>query len=172
MSDPHGPTPLPTCDLCDANEAALQAGTLRVLHPAFRAFGARRAFAGPVATVRCFEDNSLVRAVLEEPGAGRVLVVDGGGSLRCALLGGNLAQLGARNGWAGVIVNGCVRDVAEIDACDIGVRALATHPRRSEKRGGGERDRTVEIGGARVSPGDWCYADEDGVLISDARLAG
>jgi regulator of ribonuclease activity A len=161
-----------TTDLCDAHEERLIAGELRVLHPAFRAFGKRARFAGAVATVRCFEDNSMVRAVLETPGNGRVLVVDGGGSLRCALLGGNLAKLACDNGWVGVVVNGCVRDVAEINGHDVGVRALATHPRRSDRRGSGARDQVVEIAGVRVAPGDWCYADDDGILISDDRLEG
>ena len=159
-----------TTDLCDAHEERLTAGALRVLHPAFRAFGKRPRFAGPVATVRCFEDNSMVRAALETPGQGRVLVVDGGGSLRCALVGGNLARLASDNDWAGVVVNGCVRDVAEINASDIGVRALAAHPRRSDRRGSGSQGKAVEIAGVRVAPGDWCYADDDGILVSDHRL--
>ena len=159
-----------TTDLCDANEDLLADGSLRVLAPLFRSWGARAAFAGPVSTLRCFEDNSLVRTALEEPGEGRVLVVDGGGSLRCALLGGNLAQLADRNGWAGVIVNGCVRDADEIDACAIGVRALAAHPRKSDKRGIGQRDAVVEFAGSRIAPGQWCYADRDGILISDRPL--
>ncbi len=159
-----------TTDLCDAHEDRLVAGTLRVLDPAFRQFGPRARFAGPAATVRCLEDNSMVRAALESPGEGRVLVVDGGASLRCALLGGNLAKLARDNGWAGVIVNGCVRDVAEMAAFDVGVRALATNPKRSDRRGGGVRDVPVDIGGVRVAPGYWCYADEDGVLVSDEPL--
>ncbi len=164
------PVSFATADLCDANEARLAAGSMHALHPAFRAFGRHPRFCGPVETVRCFEDNSAVRSALEQPGDGRVLVVDGGGSLRCALLGGNLAQLAARNGWAGVVVNGCVRDVVEIDACGTGVRALAVHPRRSEKRGNGTIGVTVEIGGVRIAPGHWCYADEDGIVVSDAPL--
>ena len=159
-----------TTDLCDAHEERLIAGELRVLHPAFRPFGKRARFAGPVSTVRCFEDNSMVRASLETPGAGRVLVVDGGGSLRWAVVGGNLARLASDNGWVGIVVNGCVRDVAEINASDVGVRALASHPRRSDRRGSGSRDQVVEIAGVRVAPGDWCYADDDGILISDHRL--
>lgn len=159
-----------TTDLCDANEARLAAGEMHVLHPVFRAFGRNARFAGPIETVRCFEDNSAVRSALEQPGEGRVLVVDGAGSLRCALFGGNLAQLAQRNGWSGVVVNGCVRDVVEIDACAIGVRALATHPRRSDKRGNGAIGNTVEIGGVRIAAGHWCYADEDGILVSSAPL--
>ncbi len=161
----------PTTDLCDANEAMLANGSLRVLAPLFQAWGGRAAFAGPVSTLRCFEDNSLVRTALEEAGEGRVLVIDGGASLRCALLGGNLARLAERNGWVGVIVNGCVRDADEIDACAIGVRALASHPRKSDKRGIGQREVVVEFAGARIAPGEWCCADRDGVLVSPSPLA-
>ena len=159
-----------TTDLCDANEAQLLDGRLRVLQPVFQPYGASPRFSGPIATLRCFEDNTLVRTALEEPGQGRVLVVDGGGSLRCALLGGNLAKLADRNGWAGVLINGCVRDVEEIAECNVGVRALASHPRKSDKRGGGVRDVPVEFAGARIAPGEWCYADRDGVLIAAAPL--
>ena len=112
----------------------------------------------------------MVRTVLETPGQGRVLVVDGGGSLRCALLGGNLAVLAQDNGWAGVIVHGCIRDVAEINECRIGVRALATMPVRSIKRGGGEQDVRVSIAGVAIQPGDWIYADQDGILVSAQTL--
>jgi len=160
-----------TTDLCDANEDLLADASLRVLAPLFRSWGARAMFAGPVTTLRCFEDNSLVRTALDEPGEGRVLVVDGGGSLRCALLGGNLAQLAQTNGWAGVIVNGCVRDTDEIDACAIGVRAISSHPRTSDKRGIGQRDVVLEFAGCRIAPGNWCYADRDGVLVSERPLA-
>ena len=159
-----------TTDLCDAHEDLLDAGALRALPPLFTAWGKRLGFCGPAATVRCSDDNSMVRASLETPGEGRVLVVDGGASLRCALLGGNLAVLAEKNGWAGVIVNGCVRDTAEIDACEIGVRALAAHPRRSDRRGSGERECELELGGARLAPGHWVYVDGDGVLFSDTRL--
>jgi regulator of ribonuclease activity A len=159
-----------TTDLCDAHEDQLATGALRVLDPVFRGFGRAQAFAGEAVTLKVFEDNSLVRSALEQPGQGRVLVVDGGGSLRCALVGGNLAQLGEKNGWAGVVVYGCVRDTLELDACNIGIRALATHPQRSQKRGAGERDVPVWLPGSVVRPGNWVYADADGVLISDARL--
>lgn len=160
----------PTTDLCDANEGLLAEGSLRVAAPIFQAYGAQPAFAGPVSTLRCFEDNSLVRSALEEAGQGRVLVVDGGASLRCALLGGNLAKLAEKNGWAGVIVNGCVRDVDEIAECRIGVRALASHPRKSDKRGIGQRDAVVEFAGCRVAPGEWCYVDRDGILFAAEPL--
>lgn len=104
---------IPVTDLCDAHEDQLASGAVRVLAPVFHSFGARAAFAGPAATLKVFEDNGLVRAMLEQPGEGRVLVVDGGGSLRCALVGGNLAKLAEDNGWEGVLVNGCVRDTRE-----------------------------------------------------------
>ncbi|HEY4542305.1 MAG TPA: ribonuclease E activity regulator RraA [Noviherbaspirillum sp.] len=161
---------LATSDLCDANEDRLADGSLAVLPPVFRGFGKRSAFSGPAATLKVFEDNVLVRAALETPGAGRVLVVDGGGSLRCALVGGNLGMLAEKNGWAGIIVNGCVRDSEELNACDIGVRALAAHPRRSVRKGAGERDVPVSISGITVRPGNWIYADADGVLVATVQL--
>ncbi|HYD79391.1 MAG TPA: ribonuclease E activity regulator RraA [Paucimonas sp.] len=159
-----------TTDLCDANEDKLADGSLAVLPPVFQAFGKRVQFHGPAATLRVFEDNTLVRATLETPGDGRVLVVDGGGSLRCALVGGNLGVLAQKNGWAGIVVNGCIRDSEEINACDIGVRALALHPQKSRKTGSGERDVRVSIAGVAVRPGDWVYADADGVLVAREKL--
>lgn len=159
-----------TCDICDANEDKLATGALAVLPPVFRSFGKRPAFAGPAKTLKVFEDNVLVRSALETPGNGQVLVVDGGGSLRCALVGGNLGVLAEKNGWAGIVVNGCIRDSEEINACDIGVRALATHPQRSVRKGIGERDLRVTIAGVAVNPGDWIYADADGVLVSAQKL--
>ena len=159
-----------TTDLCDAHEDKLVAGTLRVLDPVLRPYGGAVRFAGPAATLRIFEDNSLVRTALEQDGAGRVLVVDGGDSLRCALVGGNLGALAEKNGWAGIVVDGCVRDSAELRACNVGVLALATHPRKSDKRGVGERDVPVTLLGARIAPGEWIYSDTDGVLVSATSL--
>jgi regulator of ribonuclease activity A len=159
-----------TTDLCDAHEDKLAAGTLRVLEPALRAYGRSGRFAGPAATLKLFEDNTLVRTALEQDGAGRVLVVDGGGSMRCALVGGNLGALAEKNRWAGIVVYGCVRDSDELKACNVGVLALATHPRKSDKRGVGERDVPVTVLGTRIAPGEWIYADADGVLVSDAPL--
>lgn len=159
-----------TCDLCDAHENA-QPSVLRVLPPVFRDFGSVPRFAGPVSTVRCLEDNSLVRSAVNAPGTGRVLLVDGGASVRRALLGGNLARAAAENGWAGVVVNGAVRDLAELRAAGIGVRALAALPLRSEKRGEGERDVEVEVQGVAVRPGHWLYADEDGIVVGVRQLA-
>lgn len=159
-----------TTDLCDANEAALADGTLRVFDPGLIALGAQAAFMGRAATLKVFEDNSLIADAVKTPGEGRVLMVDAGGSRRCAVFGGNLAAAAAKNGWAGVIVYGCVRDSAEINAVDLGVRALALHPRRSVKRGEGQRDLPVTFLGVTVRPGDWIYADADGVLVSSTAL--
>lgn len=160
---------MPTCDLCDAHKGD-GSGAFRVLPPVLRDFGGVRAFCGPVVTVKCFEDNSLVKAAVETPGQGRVLAVDGGGSLRRALLGGNLGAAAARNGWAGVVIDGCVRDVAELAAQPVGIRALAAMPLPTEKRNEGQRDVPVQIQGVGVRPGDWLYADADGVVVSDRRL--
>ena len=159
-----------TCDLCDANEDKLADGSLTVLPPVFHSFGQRVAFAGPAFTLKVFEDNVLVRTALETPGAGRVLVVDGGASMRCALVGGNLGLLAEKNGWVGIIVNGCIRDSAEINTCDIGVRALALHPQRSIRKGLGESDIRVNIAGVAVNSGYWIYADEDGILVARSPL--
>lgn len=160
-----------TCDLCDANEDKLADGSLAILPPVFEKFGRHIRFAGPARTLKVFEDNVLVRTALETPGEGSVLVVDGGGSLRCALVGGNLGVLAQNNGWAGIIVNGCVRDSAELNQCEVGIRALAAHPRRSVRKGAGDKDLVVDIAGVSVGPGDWIYADEDGVLVSASTLA-
>lgn len=155
-----------TCDLCDARKGD-SSGAFRVLPPVFRDFGGRTAFHGPVSTVRCFEDNSMVKAAVESPGQGRVLVVDGAGSLRRALLGGNLGAAAAKNGWAGLVIDGCVRDVAELAVCDIGIRALAPLPLPTERAGQGQRDVVLQIRGVWVRPGDWLYADADGIVLLD-----
>lgn len=155
-----------TADLCDQFAAELQ-----VLEPLYHSYGGRLSFAGPASTVLCFEDNSRVKEAVGEPGQGRVLVVDGGGSRRCALLGDLLARQAADNGWAGVVIHGCIRDAADIAGFDLGVRALATLPRRSDRQGRGERDVVIEIAGARIHPGDWVYADLDGILIARRALA-
>jgi regulator of ribonuclease activity A len=157
----------PTCDLCDAHKADTS-GAFRVLPPVFRDFGGIGAFAGPVSTAMCFEDNTPVKAAVESPGEGRVLVVSGGASLRRALLGGNLAAAAAKNGWAGVVVDGCVRDVAELAACNLGIRALAAVPMPTERRVPGERDIEVTVQGVAVSPGDWLVADADGIVVMPA----
>lgn len=154
-----------TTDLCDAHPAALA-----IAAPLFRSFGGRRRFGGTIATVRCFEDNSRVRELLGEPGAGRVLVVDGGGSLRCALLGDQLGAMGVRNGWSGVVVWGCVRDTAALAAMDLGVLALAAHPLKSVKRGEGEREVAVSFADVTFCPGNHLYADEDGLVVAPRTI--
>jgi regulator of ribonuclease activity A len=136
----------------------------------FRQFGGRAMFAGPISTVRCFQDNALLKSVLSEPGAGRVLVVDGGGSVHTALVGDVIAGLGQANGWAGVIVNGAVRDAATLRRLDIGVKALGTNPRKSTKTGAGDRDVVVELGGIHFAPGDIAYSDDDGIVVLAASL--
>ena len=152
-------------DLCDA-----YGDLVSVLEIEMRSFGGRRSFGGPIRTVRCFEDNSRVADCVGEPGGGAVLVVDGGGSRRCALLGDNLAEKAASNEWAGVIVFGCVRDVAALATIDLGVHALAAHPRRSIKRGAGETDVPVRFGGLTLGPGLHVYADGNGIILSQSRL--
>lgn len=161
-----------TTDLCDAHEPLFDSGELRVLGPGLLAFGARPRFCGTARTIKLFEDNTLLAQAVKEPGGGQVLVVDAGGSTRCAVLGGNLARAAADNGWAGVIVYGAVRDVDEIDGCAVGVRALAVTPRRSIKRGEGQRDLVVQVFGQLVRPGDWVYADRDGVIVCSRQLNG
>jgi regulator of ribonuclease activity A len=154
-----------TTDLCDAYP-----NDVRIADPVFRDFGGTRAFGGPIATLQLFEDNSLVRELLEQPGKGRVLVVDGGGSLRCALVGGNLAQLAEKNGWAGIVVYGAVRDTRELAAAKVGIKALAPHPKKSNKRGLGDREVVVTFAGVTFKPGEYLYADEDGVIVSTRAL--
>jgi regulator of ribonuclease activity A len=153
-----------TCDLCDAHKGDTD-GSFRVLPPVFRDFGRRLAFHGPVSTVKCFEDNTMVKAAVESPGRGRVLVVDGAGSLRRALLGGNLGAAAAKNGWAGLVIDGAVRDVAELAQCEIGIRALAAMPLPTERRDQGQCDVVLQIRGVWVRPGDWLYADADGIVL-------
>lgn len=158
-----------TCDLCDARKGDSDGG-FRVLLPVLRHFGGRGAFHGRVRTVRCFEDNTSVKALLEAPGDGAVLVVDGAGSLRRALVGGNIAAAAARNGWAGVVVHGAVRDVAELAAAEVGLMALAAIPLATERKRAGDVDVPVQIEGVWVRPGDWLAADADGVVVSDRAL--
>ena len=158
-----------TCDLCDLHKSD-GSGAFRGLPPVFRDFGGRPRFAGPVSTVKCHEDNSLVKTAVEEPGRGRVLVVDAGGSLRRAVVGGNLAAAATKNGWAGLVVDGCVRDIAEISSADVGIRALALMPLPTEKRNTGQRDVPVQVQGVWVRPGDWLYADADGMVVAASML--
>ncbi len=156
---------LATTDLSDAH-----ADTVAHVDPIFFDYGGQLVFHGPITTLKLFEDNALVRSAVEGPGNGHVLVVDGGGSTRCALFGGNLAQLAAKNGWAGVVVFGCVRDRDELEAESVGVKAIGHHPRKSVKKGQGETDLAVTFAGVTFHPGAWLYADRDGIIVSPTAL--
>ena len=155
-----------TCDLCDAHEAELC-----VLELPLRDYGGRVAFAGIVSTIKALEDNSRVREAVAEPGHGRVLVIDGGGSLRRSMLGDMLAEKAVANGWSGVLVHGAIRDSAAIGRLDLGVKALATCPMKTDKQGQGLRDVPIAFGGLTILPGQWLAADEDGVVIAERPLA-
>ena len=154
-----------TADLCDQYGAALE-----VAQPLLHSYGGARAFCGPIATVQVENDNTSVRLRLQEAGLGRVLVVDGGGSLACALVGDQLAQLALANGWAGIVVHGCIRDSAVIGGMQLGLLALAALPRKSEKRGPGRHDTPVHFAGVTFTPGYYLYADADGIVVSAAPL--
>ncbi|HNI74471.1 MAG TPA: ribonuclease E activity regulator RraA, partial [Accumulibacter sp.] len=130
-----------------------------------------KSFSGQIVTLKIFEDNSLVREVFAEDGQAKVLVIDGGGSLRCALIGDQLALLAQKNGWAGAVVYGCIRDSTDIEQIDLGIKALNTHPLKSVKKGLGERNLSVTFGGVSFKPGQWLYADADGIIVSDQPLA-
>lgn len=164
---------LATTDLCDQFEADIHAGKISALPAIFKQFGRVKSFSGQVVTVKAFEDNTVIKQILEnEDGTGKVLVVDGGASMRCALVGGNIAGAATKNNWAGVLVNGCVRDVGEIEVLDIAVCALGLHPLRSMRQGAGQRDVTIEVQGIKIHPNDWLYCDADGVLVSSVKLHG
>lgn len=140
---------------------------LRSCETQFRQYGAVSAFAGPVVTVRCFRDNGLVKKLLNTPGSGRVLVVDGGGSLASALMGDMIAAAAVENGWAGVVINGAVRDVSTLRTLSLGAKALGSNPRKSAKDAAGEVDVPVTFGGVEFRPGDWLYSDEDGIVLAE-----
>ena len=154
-----------TADLCDEYPELI-----RVLDPLFRNYGGADRFSGPVETVQVYEDNAMVRETLEAQGSGRVLVVDGGGSFRCALVGGRLGQLAQRNGWSGLLINGCVRDTFELARISVGLRALNTVPMRSAKEGKGSVGATVNFAGVSFAPGKVLYADADGIILADREL--
>jgi len=153
-----------TADLSDQNPEA------QVCEPIFQSFGGNRFFHGPIRTIKCFEDFSLVKRLLSEKSNGEILVVDAGGSRRCAMLGDILAEMGVRNGWAGGIFNGMIRDSEEISTMPFGVKALGTHPRRSNKDGQGEENIPVSFAGVTFTPGHFVYADGDGILVSSDIL--
>lgn len=153
----------PTADLVDSIGPDVRSCDLQ-----FRQFGGRSQFAGPISTVRCFQDNALLKSVLSQPSAGGVLVIDGAGSLHTALVGDLIAELARSNGWLGLIVNGAVRDAAALRGIDIGIKALGTNPRKSTKSGAGERDVEIILGGVTFVPGDTAYSDDDGVVVTAA----
>ena len=154
-----------TPDLCDAYPDLVQ-----VVEPMFSNFGGRYSFGGEIVTVKCFEDNSRVKELAELDGSGKVMVVDGGGSLRCALLGDMIAERAAHNGWQGVVIYGCVRDVDMLAQTDLGVQALASHPLRSNRRGAGDLDLAVTFAGITFRPGEFVYADNNGIIVSPSPL--
>lgn len=154
-----------TPDLCDAYPELVQ-----VVEPIFSNFGGRDSFGGQIVTVKCFEDNSVVKEQVEQDGTGKVMVVDGGGSLRRALLGDMLAEKATRNGWEGLVVYGCIRDVDVIGQTDLGVQALATHPMKTDKRGIGDLNVPVVFCGVTFRPGDYLYADNNGIIVSPEAL--
>jgi len=156
---------LSTADLVDRFEAQLQSCETQ-----FKQFGARRAFHGKIATVRCYQDNTLLKRTLGEPGAGRVLVVDGGGSLGAALLGDVIGGMGVESGWAGIIIYGAVRDTVALAKLDIGIKALGSNPKKSRKAGAGELEVPVAFGGATFVPGFFAYSDDDGIVVSETEL--
>ncbi len=154
-----------TADLFDAH-----GDRLRICEVQFREFGGTRRFHGPVRTIKTFEDNALIKRTLSERGQGAVLVIDGGASLRCALIGDVIAALADRNGWAGVVVYGAVRDTAALGRLGLGIKALGSNPRKSGKSGAGELDGPVSFGGVDFAAGDWLYGDEDGIVVSEDAL--
>ncbi|MDX1590235.1 MAG: ribonuclease E activity regulator RraA [Oleiphilaceae bacterium] len=153
-----------TPDICDTYPE------VQVLEPMFRNLGGRRSFGGEIVTVKCFEDNSVVKEQVAKPGHDRVMVVDGGGSMRAALLGDMLAEKAAANGWQGIIVYGCIRDIDVIAATDLGVQALGTHPRKTDKRGLGDLNVPVTFAGVTFHPGHYIYADNNGIVVSREAL--
>jgi regulator of ribonuclease activity A len=158
-----------TPDLCDQYENKPEVG-LRVLDALFNNYGAIKQFSGEIVTIKCFEDNSVVKKLVDEPGEGRVIVMDGGGSLRRAILGDMLAANAAKNGWSGLLINGCIRDCEEIAAINLGVKALNTHPMKTEKRGLGDLNVPVSFAGHTIYPGEYLYADNNGILIANTPL--
>jgi len=154
-----------TADLCDQHSTEIQ-----IVSPGLLCFGGTAKFCGQIVTLKLFEDNSLLRDLLNETGNGQVIVVDGGGSMRCALLGDMLASKAVQNGWSGLVINGCIRDAAEINQMDIGIRALGTHPLKSNKQGIGEKNLPVNFACTDYRPGSYLYADEDGIVVAPLSL--
>ena len=158
-----------TPDLCDQYEDNKNVG-LRVLDSLFNNYGGRTQFYGQAVTIKCFEDNSIVKNLVGTPGQGRVIVMDGGGSLRRAILGDMLGAKAVENGWSGLVIYGCVRDVDELATIDLGVKALNTHPIKTDKRGLGDLNVSVTFAGQTISSGDWVYADNNGIIVASSEL--
>lgn len=154
-----------TPDLCDANPELV-----RIVEPLFKNFGGKKSFGGEIVTIKCFEDNSLVKENAGQNGKGKIMVVDGGGSLKKALLGDLIAETAMNNGWAGFIIYGCIRDVEQIDSMDIGVKALNSTPLKTERKGEGELNVPVTFAGVTFSPGEYVYSDETGIIVSSKQL--
>lgn len=154
-----------TPDLCDKFPQAVQ-----VLAPLLKNYGGKKTFFGKIITVKCYEDNSLVKETVSQAGHGKVLVVDGGGSLRCALLGDQLAKKAMDSGWQGLIIYGCIRDVDDIAGMDLGVQAMASIPLKSVRKGRGDLNIPVNFGGVEFRPGDYVYADNNGVIVAQTAL--
>jgi len=144
--------------------------TIQVATPIFKNFGGRQKFYGQIRTIKAFEDNTYIKEAFEEDGTGKVLVVDGAGSLRCAMMGDQVATLGKKHGWEGIIIFGCIRDSIDVGKLDFGVKALAAIPRKTIKRQQGVRDIIVHFADAHFTPAHYVYSDEDGILISDRPL--
>jgi len=159
-----------TPDLCDTYEEQIAAGKVCILDAVFNNYGGIDNFHGEAVTIKCFEDNSIVKQLVATSGNGRVIVMDGGGSLRRAILGDMLAEKAASNGWAGLVINGCIRDYDEIAAIALGVKALNTHPMKTDKRGLGDLNVDVSFAGQTIRPGNWVYSDNNGILISENEL--
>lgn len=154
-----------TADLCDEHSE-----NIYIAQPGMLSYGRKARFAGRIVTIKLFEDNSLLRDMLDNGGEGQIIVVDGGGSMRCALLGDMLAGKAVSNGWGGLVINGCIRDSADIARMDIGIRALGTHPLKSVKRGIGEVNVPVNFSNVEFVPGNYLYADEDGIIVAQEDL--
>ncbi len=164
--------PFVTCDLLDDHpEKKLQVVTPSMDGKFFKSYGARKSFGGQVVTVKCFEDNSRVKELLATEGTGKVLVVDGGASMRCALMGDLIAESAVKNHWNGVVIYGCIRDVDAIATLDLGVHALAAIPQKSNRKGAGETDIQLSFGGVNIQSGDYIYADNNGIVIANEQLA-
>lgn len=164
-------TNISTPDICDAHEAEIGLGLVKILDGIFTNYGKRDAFFGEVVTIKCFEDNSVLKQLVETAGHGRVIVMDGGGSLRKAILGDMLADKAANNGWSGLVINGCIRDCDEIATTEIGVKALNTHPMKTVKLGIGDLNVAVTFAGHTIRAGHWLYSDSNGIVVSEAELS-